>query len=52
MPTVGLARWNRLKTVKASLSIMGAIWQVKDKPDVLKNVSIKLTCIRNDLLCL
>ena len=24
----GLARWNRLKTVKASVSITGAIWQV------------------------
>ena len=37
----GLSRWNQLKTVKASLSITGAIWHVKGKPDVLKNVSIE-----------
>ena len=37
----GLARWNRLKMVKASVSITGAIWQVKGKPDVLKDISIE-----------
>src|SRR6202049_1488446 len=37
----GLARWNRLKTVKASVSITGAIWQVKGKPDALKDISIE-----------
>jgi hypothetical protein len=37
----GLSRWNQLKTVKANLSITGAIWQVKGKPDVLKDVSIE-----------
>src|ERR1700674_5166457 len=37
----GLSRWNQLKTVKASLSITGAIWQVKGKPDALKDVSIE-----------
>jgi hypothetical protein len=37
----GLERWNQLKTVKASVSITGAIWQVKGKPDVLKDVSIE-----------
>lgn len=37
----GLSRWNRLKTVKAGLSITGAIWHVKGKPDVLKDVSIE-----------
>jgi hypothetical protein len=36
----GLERWNQLKTVKASVSITGAIWQRKGKPDVLKDVSI------------
>jgi hypothetical protein len=30
----GLERWNQLKTVKASVSITGAIWQLKGKPDV------------------
>jgi len=37
----GLSRWNQLKTVKASLSITGAIWQLKGKPDVLKDVSVE-----------
>src|SRR6202140_1612295 len=37
----GLSRWNLLKTVKASLSITGAIWQLKGKPDALKDVSIE-----------
>jgi hypothetical protein len=30
-----------LKTVKARLSITGAIWQVKGKPDALKDISIE-----------
>jgi len=29
----GLSRWNQLNAVKASLSITGAIWQLKGKPD-------------------
>jgi hypothetical protein len=29
-----LERWNQLKTVKASVSITGAIWRLKGKPDV------------------
>lgn len=37
----GLSRWNRLKTVKAGLSITGAIWHVKGKPNVLKDVTIE-----------
>ena len=37
----GLSRWNQLKRVKASLSITGAIWQLKGKPDVLADVSIE-----------
>jgi hypothetical protein len=37
----GLERWNQLKTVKASLSITGVIWQLKGKPDVLKDISIE-----------
>lgn len=37
----GLLRWNQLKTVKASLSITGAIWQLKGKPDLFKEVSIE-----------
>ena len=37
----GLERWNQMKTVKASLSITGVIWQLKGKPDVLKDISIE-----------
>jgi hypothetical protein len=37
----GVARWNRLKMAKASVSITGAIWPVKGKPDVLKDISIE-----------
>jgi len=37
----GLLRWNQLKTVKASLSITGAIWQLKGKPNTLKDTSIE-----------
>jgi hypothetical protein len=34
----GLGRWNELKSVKVHASITGAIWYVKSKPDVLKDV--------------
>jgi hypothetical protein len=44
----GLSRWNQLKRVKASLSITGAIWQLKGKPDALAEVSIEASCIRSD----
>jgi len=37
----GLARRNRLKTVKANVSVTGAIWQVKGKGDALKDISIE-----------
>jgi hypothetical protein len=37
----GLSRWNQLKKVNASLSITGEIWQVKGKPDILKDVRIE-----------
>ena len=37
----GLSRWNELKRVKANLSITGAVFQVKGKSDVLKDVSIE-----------
>ncbi len=37
----GLSRWNQLKRVRANLSVTGAIWQMKGKPDVLEDVSIK-----------
>ena len=34
----GLDRWNKVKAIKAAASITGAIWYVKGKPDILKNV--------------
>lgn len=34
----GLERWNKIKAIKVVASITGAIWYVKGKPDVLKNV--------------
>jgi hypothetical protein len=37
----GLSQWNQLKRAKASLSITGAIWLTKGKPDLLKDVSIE-----------
>src|SRR2546430_15441523 len=45
----GLSRWNQLKTVKAGLSITGAIWQLKGKPDLLKEVSIEAELHRERL---
>jgi hypothetical protein len=37
----GLDRWNRLKTITASMSITGAIWYVKGRPDVLKDIVVE-----------
>jgi len=34
----GLARWNKVKSVKIAASITGAIWFVKGKGDALKNI--------------
>ena len=34
----GLERWNKVTSVKVAASITGAIWFVKSKGDVLKNV--------------
>ena len=34
----GLERWNKVKSVRVAASITGAIWYVKGKPDVLKDV--------------
>jgi hypothetical protein len=34
----GLDRWNKVKAIKIAASITGAIWYVKGKPNVLKNV--------------
>ena len=37
----GLDRWNRLKSVTATVSITGSLWQLKGRPDVLKDVIIE-----------
>ena len=37
----GVSRRNPLKMVKESVSITGAIWQVKGKPDALKEIRIE-----------
>ena len=34
----GLARWNKVSSVKIDLSIGGAVWYVKGQPDVLKDI--------------
>jgi hypothetical protein len=36
----GLDRWNKVNSIKVATSITGAIWYVKGKPDVLKDVVI------------
>jgi len=38
----GVDRWNDLRSLKANLSVTGAIWHVKGKPDILKNIRIEL----------
>jgi hypothetical protein len=37
----GLDRWSSVTSIGASASITGAIWYVKGKPDVLKDVVVK-----------
>ena len=37
----GMERWNQIARVKAHASITGAIWHLKGRPDVLKDVSIE-----------
>jgi hypothetical protein len=36
----GLERWNKVKSIHAAASIMGAIWYLKGKGDVLKDVAL------------
>jgi hypothetical protein len=45
----GLDRWNKVKAIKVAASITGAIWYVKGKPDVLKNVVLTVET-RNERL--
>jgi hypothetical protein len=39
----GLVRWNQLKTITASMSSTGAIWHIKGRPDVLKDIVMELS---------
>jgi hypothetical protein len=45
----GLDRWKKVKAIKVSASITGAIWYVKGKGDFLKNVVLTAET-RNELL--
>jgi hypothetical protein len=36
----GLDRWNKVYSIKVAASITGAIWYLKSKPDVLKNIVV------------
>ncbi|MBB2943442.1 hypothetical protein FB565_003155 [Actinoplanes lutulentus] len=45
----GLDRWNDLTTVTADLSITGAIWQVKSKPDFFTSVRLRAATHREEV---
>ncbi|MDT5154305.1 MAG: hypothetical protein QOI01_6038 [Mycobacterium sp.] len=36
----GLDRWNELQSLQTELSITGAIWRMKGKPDVFSDVTL------------
>jgi hypothetical protein len=38
----GLDRWKAIKNIELELSITGAIWYLKSKPDVLKNITMRV----------
>jgi hypothetical protein len=38
----GLDRWNKIKTIDLDLSITGAIWYLKSRPDVLKQIAMRV----------
>ena len=46
----GLTRWNRLAAVEARLSISGALWHLKGKPEALKHVRIEAPLHRERLI--
>jgi hypothetical protein len=39
----GLERWNQLSSLTASVSVTGALWPIKGKPDLLKDIRIELS---------
>jgi hypothetical protein len=38
----GLARWSAVKTIEVELSITGAIWYVKGRPNVLRDIAMRV----------
>ena len=36
----GLERWSAIKTIDVDLSITGAVWYVKGRPNVLQNITM------------
>jgi len=38
----GLERWSTVKTIDVELSITGAIWYVKGRPDVLRDIAMRV----------
>ena len=38
----GLERWNTVKTIDVQLSITGAVWYVKGRPNVLQNIAMQV----------
>ena len=38
----GLEHWNTIKTIDVDLSITGAIWYVKSRPNVLQNIAMEV----------
>jgi hypothetical protein len=38
----GLDRWSAVKTIDVELSITGAIWHVKGRPDVLRDIAMRV----------
>jgi hypothetical protein len=38
----GLERWSTINTIDVDLSITGAVWYVKGRPNVLKNITMQV----------
>jgi hypothetical protein len=45
----GLDRWSQWKSLKSNISITGALWQVKSRPDVLKEIRMEVGLRRQQL---
>jgi hypothetical protein len=46
----GLERWQQFSAVRANASITGALWQIKGRPDVLKDVCVVAQLRRQHLV--